>query len=597
MATAVVNKQQVKGGGFLIEDRRPEECFFPEDFSEEHRQIAQTTEEFAQNEIVPAIDDIEHKKFEVTRGLLKKAAELGLASVDIPEEYGGIEMDKTTSALIADYMAKSGSFGVAWGAHVGIGTLPIVYFGTPEQKQRYLPKLATAEWIGAYALSESSSASDAMNARTKAVLSPDGKHYVLNGEKMWITNAGFADVFIVFAKVDGEKFTAFIVERSFPGFNVGPEEHKMGIRGSSTCPLILNDCQVPVENVLGEIGKGHIIAFNTLNIGRFKLGAACIGGARNALNQGIAYARDRKAFGKSLTEFGLIREKIAQIATKLFVGEAMSYRTVGMIDTATSGLDKHAADFSTQVRKAIEEYAVECSIAKVWGSEMLDFVVDEVVQIYGGYGFVEEYPAERAYRDSRVNRIFEGTNEINRMIITGWLMKAAMQGKLPLMQAIKKLMDEVLEPSLLEELEGVLASERQQLANAKKVGLVAAGTAAERFMDKLADQQEVLAAIADVIMEVYTMESAILRALKIAEKSGEAAAALPIAYAQNYVSDAMVTVEVAARRVIAYCTEGDDTRMRTTILRRLLKHDPADVFTLRQKIAQRVIEAGRYVAR
>jgi alkylation response protein AidB-like acyl-CoA dehydrogenase len=596
MVTAVRPKQVIKGGSFLIEDRCPEECFFPEDFTEEHKQIAQTAEEFATNEIVPAIDAIENKQFDVTCGLLRKAAELGLASVDIPEEYGGMEMDKTTSAIIADHLAKCGSFGTVWGAHVGIGTLPIVYFGTLEQKQKYLPKLATGEYIAAYALSESSSASDAMNARTKAVLSADGKHYLLNGEKMWITNAGFADVFIVFAKVDGEKFTAFIVESGFPGFKVGQEEHKMGIRGSSTCPLILNDCQVPVENVLGEIGKGHIIAFNTLNIGRFKLGAAAVGGARNAFNSAMGYAKDRKAFGKSLLEFGLIREKIATMASKIFVAEALSYRTIGLIDTATADIDKKAPDFSTQVRKAIEEYAVECSIVKVWDSEMLDFVVDEVVQIYGGYGFVEEYPAERAYRDSRVNRIFEGTNEINRMIITGWLLKSAMNGKLPLMPAIKKLMEEVLEPWMPEELEGVLAAERQQLANAKKVGLVAAGSAAERFMDKLADQQEILAAIADIILELYAMESAILRAVKFAEKQGEAAAKLPIAYTQAYVSDAMVNVEVAARRVIAFCNEGDDARVRTGILRRLLKHDPTDVIGVKQTIAQRLVEAGRYVA-
>lgn len=596
MATPATSKPRILGGSFLIEDRRPEDCFFPEDFSDEHRQIAQTTEEFASNEVVPAIDAIEHKQFEVTRGLLKKASELGLASVDIPEEYGGMEMDKTTSAIIADYMAKSGSFGVAWGAHVGIGTLPIVYFGTPEQKAKYLPKLAAGEYIGAYALSESSSASDAMNARTRAVLNANGSHYVLNGEKMWITNAGFADLFVVFAKVNGDKFTAFIVERGYPGFSVGPEEHKLGIRGSSTCPLIFNDCQVPAENVLGEIGKGHIIAFNTLNIGRFKLGAACLGGARNSLNTALAYARERKAFGRSLTQFGLIREKIAQIATRLYVGEALAYRTVGMIDDATAGIDKQAPDFSTQVRKAIEEYAVECSIAKVWCSEMLDFVVDEMVQIYGGYGFVEEYPAERAYRDSRVNRIFEGTNEINRMIITGWLLKSAMSGKLPLLPAIKKLMDAVLEPSIPEELEGPLAAERQQLAQAKKVALVAAGTAAERYMDKIADQQEILAAIADIIIELFAMESAVLRTEKIVSTRGETAAALPVAYTRNYVADAMVTIEVAARRVVAYCSEGDEARMRTGILRRLLRHEPTDTIGVRQQIAARITEAGRYTA-
>src|SRR5262249_53288877 len=409
-----------------------------------HKQIVQTTEEFARNEILPNVDKIEHKDWSVTRQLLKKASDLGLTSVDIPEQYGGMEMDKVSSAIIADYIAKSGSFTVTFGGHVGIGTLPIVFFGTEEQKKRYLPKLASGDWVGAYALSESSSGSDALNARTRAELSADGKYYVLNGEKMWITNASFADIFIVFAKVNGEQFTAFIVERGFPGFSVGAEEKKLGIRGSSTCPLILNDCKVPVENLLGEVGKGHVIAFNILNIGRYKLGAGCVGGARTALTNAIAYAKQRKAFGKTIADFGLIKEKLADIATLVYAGEAMVYRTVGMIDSALSDLDKTSAEASREIRKAIEEYAVECSIAKVWGSEALDHTVDEIVQIYGGYGFVEEYPAERAYRDSRVNRIFEGTNEINRMIITGWLLKRAMSGQLALMPAIKKLMDEVL---------------------------------------------------------------------------------------------------------------------------------------------------------
>ena len=595
MATAAIPKTKIAGGSFLIEDRRPDEVFTPEDFTDEHRQIAQTTEEFALKEIVPNIEKIEHKDYSVSRELIKKASELGLTSVDIPEEYGGMDMDKVTSAIIADYIAKSGSFSVTWGAHVGIGTLPIVYFGTPEQKQKYLPKLASGEWVGAYALSESSSGSDALNCRSRADLSADSKHYVLNGEKMWITNAAFADLYVIFAKVGGEKFSAFIVERTFPGFSVGAEEKKLGIRGSSTCPLILNDCKVPVENVLGEIGKGHIIAFNILNIGRFKLGAGCVGGARNSLQSAVSYAKQRKSFGKTLSEFGLIREKIADIATGIYVGEALAYRTVGMIDEALRDIDKKSPDASTQIRKGIEEYAVECSILKVWGSEMLDSVVDHVVQIHGGYGFVEEYPAERAYRDSRVNRIFEGTNEINRMIITGWLMKRAMGGQLALMPAIKKLMDEVLSgPSMGEELEGALAAERTLLANAKKAALFVAGVASQRYMMELAEQQEVMAALADVIIEVFAMDSALLRTMKLVQSRGENAVALPIAMTQVYLSEAMARIEVGARRVLAAAAEGDNLRIQTTVLRRLMKHEPTNVIGLRQQIATRTIEAGRY---
>ena len=596
MATAAIPKTKIAGGSFLIEDRQPEEVFTPEDFTDEHRQIAQTTEEFALKEIVPNIEKIEHKDFSVSRDLIRKASELGLSSVDIPEDYGGMEMDKVTSAIIADRIAKSGSFSVTWGAHVGIGTLPIVYFGTPEQKKRYLPKLASGEWIGAYALSEPSSGSDALNCRTRADLSPDGKHYVLNGEKMWISNASFADLYVVFAKVAGDKFSAFIVERTFPGFAVGAEEKKLGIRGSSTCPLILNDCKVPAENLLGEIGKGHVIAFNILNIGRFKLGAGCVGGARTSLQTAISYAKQRKAFGKALTEFGLIREKLADIAIGVYVGESLAYRTVGMIDEALHDIDKNSPDAAMQIRKGIEEYAVECSILKVWGSEMLDEVVDHVVQIYGGYGFVEEYPAERAYRDARVNRIFEGTNEINRMIITGWLMKRAMSGQLALMPAIKKLMDEVLSgPTIGDEAEGELAAERALVANAKKVALFTAGVASQRYMMELQEQQEVMAALADIIIEVFAMDSALLRTLKLVQKQGQSAASLPIATTQVYLSTAMARVEVAARKVIAAAAEGDNLRIQTTILRRLLKHDPTNVIALRQQIAAKVIEAGKYV--
>src|SRR5437868_9239944 len=387
--TAMPNVK-IAGGSFLIEERKPEEVFTPEDFTEQHLLIARTAEEFAIKEIVPNIEKLEHKDFALLRELVRKAGELGLSGADVPEQYGGMELDKVTSALIADRLARYGGFSATWGAHTCIGTLPIVYFGTEEQKKKYLPGLASGETVGAYALSESSSGSDALNCRTQAKLSPDGKHYMLNGEKMWITNAGFADLFIVFAKIDGDKFTAFIIERGFPGFSVGAEEHKMGIRGSSTCPLILSDCRVPVENVLGEIGKGHHIAFNVLNVGRFKLGAMCVGGARVALENSVAYAKQRKAFGKVIADFGLVREKLANMASLIYVGESLVYRTVGMMDVALNEIDKSAVDAAKETRKAIEEYAVECSIIKVWGSEMVDYVVDETVQIFGGYGFVEE---------------------------------------------------------------------------------------------------------------------------------------------------------------------------------------------------------------
>jgi butyryl-CoA dehydrogenase len=593
--TTAVPKARISGGSFLLESRQPEDTFTPEDFSEQHQLIGQTAEEFAVNEILPNVEKIEHKDFSVSRELLKKAGELGLSGVEIPEAYGGLEMDKVTAAVIADHIAKYAGFATTWGAHSGIGMLPIVYFGTEEQKNKYLPRLASGEIVGAYALSEASSGSDALNCRARAELSADGKHYVLNGEKMWITNAGFADLFTVFAKINGEKFSAFLVERTFPGFSVGAEEHKMGIRGSSTCPIILNDCKVPVENLLGEIGKGHVIAFNILNVGRFKLGAMCVGGGRLSLENAIGYAKQRKAFNKVIADFGLVREKIANMATLLYVGESLVYRTVGMMDVALGEVDKSAADAAKQTLKAIEEYAVECSIIKVWGSEMIDYVVDETVQIYAGYGFVEEYPAERAYRDARINRIFEGTNEINRLIITGFLLKRAMTGQLPLMPAIKKLMDEVLSgPSVAEELEGALPEERKLVGQAKKLGLFAAGAATQKYMQAIQDQQEIMGAIADMTIETYAMESAVLRAQKIVDAKGEAAAALPIAMTRVYLSQAMEKVESAARKVIAAVADGDMLRTQLAILRRLAKYEPFNTIELRQQIAQRVIERGKY---
>jgi len=595
MATTAISNTKISGGSFLLEERQPSEVFTPEDFTEQHHLIGQTTEEFAVNEILPNVEKIEHKEFQVTRDLLKKAGDLGLSGVEIPEAYGGLEMDKVTAAVIADHIAKYAGFATTWGGHSGIGTLPIVYFGTEDQKKKYLPKLAAGEIVGAYALSESTSGSDAMNCRARAELSGDGKHYILNGEKMWITNAGFADLFTVFAKIDGEKFSAFLVERNYPGFSVGAEEHKMGIRGSSTCPIILNDCRVPVENLLGEIGKGHVIAFNILNIGRFKLGAMCVGGARVSMENAVGYAKQRKAFGKVIADFGLVREKLANMATLIYVGESLVYRTVGMMDAALNEIDKSESDALKETRKAIEEYAVECSIIKVWGSEMIDYIVDETVQIYAGYGFVEEYPAERAYRDARINRIFEGTNEINRLIITGFLLKRAMSGQLPLMPAIKKLMDEVLSgPTIGEEIEGPLAEERKLVMQAKKLGLFAAGSATQKYMQAIQEQQEIMGAIADMTIETYAMESAVLRTQKLVDSKGERNAAIALAMTRVYLTQAMEKIEAAAKKVIAAVAEGDMLRTQLAILRRLAKHEPFNTVELRQQIAQHVIEVGKY---
>ncbi len=598
MATTTVPTaaRRANGGSFLIDDLLPDGVFTPEDFSEEQIQIAKTATDFSNNEVLPATDAIESKNFEVTRALLRHAGELGLLSVDIPEAYGGLEMEKVTSALVAESLSKNGSFSVAFGAHSGIGTLPLVWYGSEAQKQKYLPKLASGEWIAAYALSESSSGSDAMNVRTQATLTADGKHYVLNGEKMWISNCGFADLYTVFAKIDGEKFSAFLIERTTPGLSIGAEEHKLGIRGSSTCPLILNDCQVPIENLLGEAGKGHHIAFNILNIGRFKLGAACVGAARNSLQHGVEYAKERKAFGKAIAEFGLIQQKIAECAVGIYAGESLTYRTIGMIDAALADVDHHAEGASREIQKRIEEYAVECSILKVWGSEMLDTVVDHVLQIYAGYGYVEEYPAERAYRDSRINRIFEGTNEINRLIITGWLLKRAMTGQLALLPAIKRVMDEITEPRIMSgDTDTPLAAEHRLLANTKKLSLFAAGSASQKHLQDLQDQQEIMGALADCISEVYALESCLLRAEKLlARGPNQTAAKTAVAMTRFYAERAIRIVETSATNVIAAVADGDMLRTQMAILRRLAKHEPANTVALGREIARGILNAGRY---
>lgn len=578
------------GGSFLIEEIAPQEIFTPEDFSEEQKQIAQTTADFAEKEVLPQIAAIEAKNFDVTRGLLRKAGELGLMAVDVPEEYGGLEMDKVTSALIADRIAVCGSFSVSFSAHVGIGTLPLVWYGTPGQKQKYLSKLASGEWIAAYALSEASSGSDAMNIRTQAKLSDDGKHYILNGEKMWTSNAGMADLFTVFAKIDGGKFSAFLVEKGTPGFTVGPEEHKLGIRGSSTCPLVLADCKVPVENLLGEAGKGHYIAFNILNVGRYKLGAATLGGAKTALRNGVCYARERMAFGKPVSGFGLVQQMIAESAASIYAAESLVYRVVGAIDRALGELDAEAKQRPQEIQKRIEEFAVECSVIKVWCSEMLDRVVDDMLQIHGGYGYVEEYPAERAYRDARINRIFEGTNEINRLIITGFLVKRAMQGKLALLPAIQKVMDEVLAgPAAQEPQSGPLAAEFLLLRNMKKLALFCAGAASQRFGNDLAEQQEIMGALANIIMEVLTLESTLLRTAKM-----QAANPLAIAMARFTAEQSIRISETNAQQILGAVAEGDMLRTQMAIYRRLTKREPANTVALGREIAMAVTEAGRY---
>lgn len=588
--TTTPARRRAFGGSFLIEEIAPEEIFTPEDFSDEQQQIAQTTADFAEKEVLPQIAAIEAKNFEVTRGLLRKAGELGLMAVDVPEEYGGLEMDKVTSALIADNIAVCGSFSVSFSAHVGIGTLPLVWYGTPEQKQKYLSKLASGEWVAAYALSEASSGSDAMNIRAQAKLSPDGKHYILNGEKMWTSNAGMADLLTVFAKIDGEKFSAFLVERGTPGLNVGPEEHKLGIRGSSTCPLILADCKVPVENLLGEAGKGHYIAFNILNVGRYKLGAAALGGAKMALRNGVRYARERVAFGKPISSFGLVQQMIAESASSIYAAESLVYRVVGAIDGALGELDAEAKQRPQEIQKRIEEFAVECSIIKVWCSEMLDGVVDRMLQIHGGYGYVEEYPAERAYRDARINRIFEGTNEINRLIITGFLVKRAMQGKLALLPAIQKVMDEVLAgPAPQEPQPGPLAAEFQLLRNMKKLALFCAGAASQRFGNDLADQQEIMGALANLIMEVLTLESTLLRTAKMQTEKPSA-----MAMARYTAEQSFRVAEINAQHILGAVAEGDLLRTQMAIYRRLTRREPTNMVTLGREVAMVVTEAGRY---
>ncbi|HJQ33065.1 MAG TPA: acyl-CoA dehydrogenase family protein [Pyrinomonadaceae bacterium] len=594
MSAVAEEKKIVVGGSFLIEERTPEEVFTPEDFTEEHRMIADTARQFMDGEVRPRIDDLEKKDWKLARELVQKGAELGFIGATVPEEYGGLGLDQVSGGIISEALGRSASFATTMGAQGGIGLLPILYYGTEEAKQKYIPRIVTGELITAYALTEAGSGSDALAAKATARLSEDGTHYVLKGEKMWITNGGFADVFVVFAKVDGDKFTGFIVERQ-EGLANGAEEHKMGIKGSSTTALALDGVKTPASNLLGEVGKGHKIAFNILNIGRFKLGAMCLGGMKLMTSDAVRYANERQQFGKSISSFGAIKRKLAEMAIRTWVGEALTYRTLGLIEGAINAT-ADASDPESKLR-AIEEYAAECSAIKVSLSEYCDYVADEMVQIYGGYGYSADYPAERAYRDSRINRIFEGTNEINRMLIPGMLMRRAMAGKLALLPAAQALMDEVLSPSMpsLDEDETVLAAEAKLAKNAKKVALMVLGTAAQKYMTALAEEQEVLLGASNIIMDVFAMESAILRAQKLAAAQGEEQAALYLDMVRVFCNDAVERVEAEAKNTLAAVTEGDELRTLLAALKRFTKHTPANTVAARRRIADAMVKANRYV--
>ena len=588
MSMSEVVVSTICGGSFLINDNGSNELFTPEDLSEEHRSIARVSDEFWEKEIAPNIEAIRHQEPGVAVRVLRKSAELGLTAITIPEKFGGMELD-IASALVADeHLGRDASYAAWHGAHTGIGTLPLLYFGTEEQKRKYLPKLATAEMIAAYALTEPQAGSDALAARTRADLSPDGKHYVLNGQKMWITNGSAADLFTVFAKIGGEKFTAFLVERAFPGVTSGPEERKMGIKGSSTTAIYFENVPVPVENVLGEIGRGHIIAFNILNTGRLKLGALAVGGAKDVLAISLKYAKERKAFGSAIAGFGAIQQKLAEMAVRIYGAESIAWRVVGLIQGRLNGFSWEQADASQKMLKAVEEYAAECSIVKVYGSEALDYVADEGVQIHGGYGFHQDYAVERIYRDSRINRIFEGTNEINRLLITGMLLKRAARGQLALAPAIEALMKQIQTGA---ELADTSDKEIRMLSNAKRIALVAIGLAYQKYGAELEAQQEIAMDIADILTGVFVMESSLLRKQKV-EAAGKATMASLIC--PVLLQNVMSKVECSARNVVGACSEEGALHKNVSLLRRLAAYDPVDGVAMRRKIARRLLEREKY---
>ncbi len=583
----------IKGGAFLLGPVDEKTVFTPEEFDEIHLMIKNTVLDFVENEVIPKTEEIEEKEEGVTIGLLRKAGELGLLSSDIPEEFGGEEADKITTMLITECVSGGGSFATAFGAHTGIGTLPIVFFGTEEQKKKYLPGLATGELIAAYALTEPEAGSDAMNCKTVATLSEDGKYYILNGEKTFITNAAWADVIITYAKIDGEKFTAFIVDADTEGVTLGAEEKKMGIHGSSTRSVILENVKVPVENMLWKEGKGHQVAFNILNIGRFKLGAGCVGGCKRGIESAAEYALQRIQFKQPIANFNLTKYKIAQMAMLIYTTESLVYRLGGMIDKKLEEVIAEGGDGS-KIVEAIQEYAIECSISKVYCSEALDYVVDEAVQIYGGYGYCQEYPVERAYRDSRINRIFEGTNEVNRMLIPGTLMRKALKGEVPFMDAVFGLGEELKKLREAEEPAESPAREDFILNKMKKLFLMAAGNAAQKFSEALTNEQEILVRLADIAMEIFAVESALLRTKKIIASQGMEAARLPLIMTQVLVNDMVPKLETWAKEILAGTLEGDTLAKTLNGLSILTNIRPINTYALRREIADAVYEGKRY---
>jgi alkylation response protein AidB-like acyl-CoA dehydrogenase len=595
MSSEVRNKTVLKGGEWLIKESSPFDVLIPEDFSEEQVMIRDMCDQFLEAEVLPIIDRIDNLEPGLMKSLLKKAGDQGLLATSFPEEYGGLGKDFVTSTIINEYLGSGYSFSVAVAAHTGIGTLPILYFGTPEQKQKYIPKLITGEWVGAYGLTEPNSGSDALGARTTAKLSSDGKYYLLNGQKCWITNGGFADVYTVFAKVDGDKFTAFIVERGTEGFTQGPEEHKMGIKGSSTVQLYFQDAKIPVGNVLGEIGKGHKIAFNILNIGRLKLCAAAIGGSRRAATISLQYAKTREQFKQPISNFGAIKHKLAEMAIRIFVAESALYRTANLIDENEKELLQSGKPFNEALLGAAEEYAIECAMLKVYGSEVLDFVVDEGVQIHGGNGFSAEYAISRSYRDSRINRIYEGTNEINRLLTLDMTLKRAMQGRLNLMGPAMEVQKELMSiPDFSSDGELPFANEKKLVANLKKAILMTAGAAVQKLMMKIDSEQEVLMNIADMAIETFNAESVLLRVMRMVDQKGEANSQVYLDIMRTYLYDAADKVNKSGKDAINGFAEGDEQRMILMGLKRFTKAEPLNTKDTRRRIADKMIVENRY---